>query len=322
MPLRRLALALRDPKHAFNYLKPAVRRTRRVEDLFAQIVPSMLVLDIGAAWFSHGRWRLFRMASNAHWVLIDPIEESLAYADAWPYPSKVSKVVTAAAASDGPLRLYLTNVATGSSTYRPSVPEAMKDRVGETGLAYFFPVQETIVDALSLQSILQDARPSLPIIMKLDTQGSELEIVRSAEEWLLDGTVVGVELEATLLATPLYEGVPHFWQIQEWFESIGWELLSIHVIEASPGGDRKASRSYAAECDAVFAPRRDRVGSLGEDACLALLCFYVANRLYSEAASLLSLSPSIQGLLATKGVDLNDLEAALRGRYRGRQGPK
>jgi len=309
---RRIALALKDPKFAVKYLSPKARRVRRTENFISKMVPPCLVIDIGAAWFAHGRWRLFKFAADARWVLIDPNVESLAYADSWPYPSTVTTVPVAVSSSDGPITLHVTNTPTGSSTYLPAVPEAMSERISQAGRDYFFPMRSTVVDALSLHTILADCHPRAPGLVKLDTQGSELDILQSVEPWLLDGSIVGVELEATLLACPLYEGVPHFWQIQAWFEGLGWELLSLHVIEAPAQGSMRDSRSYVAECDAVFAPRRDTAAQMNDSARTVLLSFYVANGLYAEAENLLESDDALRDALESRSVDVNHLRDLLR----------
>ena len=80
----------------------------------------------------------------------------------------------ALAGNEGPRTLYATNVPTGSSLLRPG-SEAGLDF---TPHDYFFPAREVIVQTRRLDGVLDEAGLARADALKLDTQGTELEILR------------------------------------------------------------------------------------------------------------------------------------------------
>ena len=298
-------------RYAKRYSRRSMQK-RSVERKFAPLVPESLVVDVGASHFPHVPWSLFREASKSHWILIDPNESSLEYVDRWGHPSSASKVPYAVAGRDGDMKLFATHVPTGSSSYEPVIPESMRDRLGPDAQKYFFPVTVREVPARSLPSILASFDSAQPCVVKLDTQGSEVDILRPLESWLTAGRVVGVELEASLLAVPIYSGSPRFWQAQEWMESLGFELLRLNVIEAPVEGTFRNSRSYPHECDAVFALRPDVASRLPTPARALLLAFYVANQLYGEALRMLETDRALSANLIADYADVDELQAVLK----------
>jgi FkbM family methyltransferase len=255
-------------------------RYSRIERLFKKITPQSLVIDIGASYFPHGEWKLFLESEACLWILIDPNSESLAYSEKWRYPSSHEKIPMAVGGIDSKRDFFITNVPTGSSLFKPKIPEGMRHRISPVVNDYFFPYETTSIEIKSLSSVIARWDIGQPRILKLDTQGSELEILQGVSDWIKKNFLIGVEVEASLLATPLYESVPKFHMVQAWLEDQGFELLAIDVINA---GFDKGHVTYPHECDAVFALRPDIASDLPIDGKLMLLCFYITNKLYQEA---------------------------------------
>jgi FkbM family methyltransferase len=208
--------------------------------------------------------------------------------------------------------LYVTNVDTGSSLLPPQISAAMQHRV--TNLDYFFPVVERQIETVTLAEVVRDEDEDAPVFVKLDTQGTELSILQGARALLEGHRIVGIEMEATLLAQPLMRGAGRFWQACEYLEGLGYELLDVKPIRAAGRGGRTALRyrTYLNECDAVFALRPD-VAAARPAACrVGLLLFYVANLLYEEALSALERDQQVATLLRERGCDTEALAALLR----------
>jgi hypothetical protein len=146
--------------------------------------------------------------------------------------------------------------------------------------------------------------------VKLDTQGTELSILQGAPELFKSQRIVGLELESTLLAEPLMQGSGKFWQVCEFLESQGFELLHIKPISAMPRSKRgfAAQNTYLNECDSVFALRRDIAANLPVEYRANLFAFYLTNLLYEEAAALLADDSAMKAFLRTRGFDVEALK--------------
>jgi hypothetical protein len=144
------------------------------------------------------------------------------------------------------------------------------------------------IDTLTLENVIQQLDIALPLVVKLDTQGSELDILKGAEESLRRHRIIGIEAECTLLAEPLMKGSGRFSEMIDFLEPLGFELLEIKPFQGprSHGNKSKAKR-YAAECDVIFALRRDVLDSLAVSARATALGFLISNEFFEEALSLL-----------------------------------
>jgi hypothetical protein len=131
-------------------------------------------------------------------------------------------------------------------------------------------------------------------VIKLDTQGSELSILLGSSELLSSNRIVGIEMESTMLAEPIMENSGKLADAVAALEAHGYELLSVRSIE---GGslygsrrkrfDRHRARRYVNECDAIFSLRRPVVETLPAQHRTALFGFYLTNRFFDEARSLI-----------------------------------
>lgn len=279
-------------------------RSRHFNDL-AIALPQVMCIDVGASHYPHTSWWLFLESPSTTWLAVEPIAETLDYLDRWPWRANVVPQEIGLSQIGGQQTLFVTNVETGSSLLRPVVEGAMKDRVVGASYEYFFPVTERVVETRSLLQLL-DGDPSKPLFIKLDTQGSELSILQSVVSADSNLEVIGIEIECSLLASPLYEGAPRLWDVANHLEPLGFELVSLDVLPRSPRRKISArSRNIPAECDAIFALRRDRMTTSPVESQVALFAFYLTNNLYGEALIALRTVPEIRLYLTNRGCDMS-----------------
>lgn len=285
-------------------------RSGRFNDLSIAL-PQVMCIDVGASHYPHTSWWLFLDSPSTTWLAVEPIKESLAYLEQWPWRASAVPATIGLSELGGQQTLFVTNVETGSSLLRPVVEGAMEDRSTGALREYFFPITERVVETRSLLQLL-DGEPSKPIFIKLDTQGSELSILRSVVSSESNIEVVGIEIECSLLASPLYEGSPRLWEVVSHLEPLGFELVSLDVFPRGPRRKISArSRNIPTECDAIFALRRDHITASPTESQAALLAFYVTNNLYGEALISLKTVPAIGSYLAERGCNVTALASEL-----------
>jgi FkbM family methyltransferase len=121
-----------------------------------------------------------------------------------------------------------------------------------------FAVERTCnVNTTTLDLAYSNEKINLPDILKLDTQGSELDILRNATEVLKTANLVEVEVEFV----ECYEGQPLFHQVIEYMMGQNFELLYLNRVL----GQRKQifkgpAKGQIIFGDALFARREDCLG--------------------------------------------------------------
>lgn len=286
-------------------------RRARLAPLICPGLPPSACIDVGASYYPHGKWRLLLESANTQWVAVEPNVANVGYVKQWPWPCSVQVVGTGLSETGGPQTLYVTNVDSGSSLLEPHVPPSMQHRF--TNLSYFFPVATRTIDTITLTDVLRSVDAGKPTFVKLDTQGTELSILAGADAALRTHQILGVELEATLLATPLMRGSGRFWEACRYMEELGYELLDLKLIRGPSrlGRNPPRGKTYLNECDAVFGIRQDLLGEMPADRAAALCAFYLCNDLYEDALALLEPGMAACTYLESRGCDLRGLRAAV-----------
>jgi FkbM family methyltransferase len=308
-----LGLAVRRliPQSAKNFLR---QRTLpwRVSRLLSPHLPASICVDVGASYYPHGKWLAFLNAPRTQWLAVEPNEANIGYIKSWGWPCRVAACTTGLSRDGGVQTLYVTNVDTGSSLLPPEITPSMKHRV--TDLAYLFPVTERRIETLTLVQALAGLSAIAPVFVKLDTQGTELSILQGAQPLFDVRRIVGIEMEATLLAQPVMKGSGKFWQACEYLEQQGFELLHIKPIAAvgRSGRVRAGRNTYLNECDAVFALRPDVIAGLSVEHRTSLMAFFLTNLFYEEALSLLERDAGVAGFLRAQGCGVDALVATLQ----------
>jgi FkbM family methyltransferase len=151
---------------------------------------------------------------------------------------KITAVEVALGSSSGSVPFFLTSDGHSSSLLRPA----------ET-LSQFFPGREfdsTIsVRRDTLDGVVAEEVLPLPDILKLDTQGYELEVLKGATRCLERAAFCVVE--CSYMRT--YEDAPLIWDVCAFFAQAGW--LNVGTSPSLNGPDSKP-----VQVDLVFASKR------------------------------------------------------------------
>jgi FkbM family methyltransferase len=165
----------------------------------------------------------------------------------------------------GPVRLRVTRNPALTSFFEPN--RAFIDAFPEADR--FDIVSEVEVQAGPLDDLFDAHHINDVDFLKVDTQGSELSIIRGASR-ILAGSGVGVEVEAEF--TPLYKGQPLFADVDSALRSLGYSLFDLRpcywkrLAGRELGGPKGqivwADALYLKDIDAV----KHSVQGLGSDA--------------------------------------------------------
>lgn len=296
---------------ARQFAKSFTRKAKLTQAL-SPCLPDAICIDVGASYYPHAKWYLLLESPQTQWIAVEPNKQNIAYIQQWAWASKVSACTTGLSKDGGRQTLYVTNVDSGSSLLEPVIPASMSRRV--LNFDYFFPVRPVDIETLTLPDTLKGRSTVFPIFVKLDTQGTELSILSGAEEWFRQRRVVGVELEATLLAQPIMQGSGKFWEATQYLESHGFELLHIDPIYGPSriGIKTPRGRTYINECDAIFALRQDVAAELSVEYRASLFAFYLTNKFCEEALLMLEADTPMGQFLAGRGCDLSTLKSTVR----------
>ena len=260
---------------------------KHLEQIVKPLCPTLTCIDIGASYFPHVNWELFKKMTSVNWVAVDPNVSNLGYASNWKYEASLIPVGDALSDSDGLKTLYITNTDSGSSLFKPIESRTRSYRSNHD---YFYPIKETSIYTKSLKRVLDEFTLKPPFFIKLDTQGSELSILKGIGEDNLNNNVIGIELEITLKAKPLYEGIPRFYDIHPFLENCGFELLSLNPLEIDlPRTNNTVSKKIRYplnECDAIFFMREDLIKKRDLNFKLAALIGYINYYFFGEALDL------------------------------------
>ena len=161
----------------------------------------------------------------------DPDEEECRRLEQQTGNSAAARFVPVALGSQaGPARLHLTAEPACSSLYPPDVG-LIETR---PALVVITPVGETDVDLVTLDAWTEREGVDRVDFVKLDTQGSELDILGGAERILERVRVIEVEVEFN----PIYEGQPLFGDVDGYLRAQGFVLWRLADLAhySLPGG--------------------------------------------------------------------------------------
>lgn len=254
---------------------------------FSPLISGVTCVDIGASHFAHNNWWLFLQSPSVHWLAIDPDSSTLDYINWWPWPCSVERVAVALGSSNEVRNLSITNVASGSSLL--PLHDALGDayRVTEAERSYFLPVSNRDLKTQGILELLNQQPIDRRFLLKLDTQGTEFELIRACNPMISKHRVVAIETEISLLHTPPYRGAPRLWDEVQKMETDGFELLLLDIHSKQASRRARGSRTIVSEADAVFVIRRDLALESDLSLRLQLLAVYFTYRLIDEALLLL-----------------------------------
>ena len=268
-----------------NFVKSKIRKYKLITQT-SKCLPEVTCIDVGASYYPHPAWECFRHSQKTTWVAVEPNHQNLKYIDHWKYPSKVFTVKNGLSQNGGEQTLYVTNTDSGSSLLKPIVPQGEEHRYD---LNYFFPVKEVKINTLTLSEVVTKYVKNTPVTIKLDTQGSEFMILKGLDTEFLKTNVACIEMEINMRARSAMSGASKFYEVQQYLESIGMELVKLKPIAGTmPSYSGKLKNEcFLNECDAVFFLRQDIAEAKGKEYLLTLVGLYVSYQFLSEAKHLI-----------------------------------
>jgi FkbM family methyltransferase len=206
------------------------RRGRRVRLPSATLNPSgplatslvgerITAIDVGAAGGPSAHWLPYLSVMEVDCFEPDAKECRRLQATA---PPNIHWFPVALAGTSGRRPFFVLKRATGSSLYPPN--EAILTSFSGDSYAGIREVIE--VDCLSLNDFLATHERPSPNLIKLDTQGSELEILSSLDDHEL-GALLFVEVEVEFLE--LYRGQPLFTDVDAFMTRNDFRLLDLRT---------------------------------------------------------------------------------------------
>lgn len=202
---------------------------------------SATVLDVGARWGAEGAWYALGPLGTLVGFEPDPEEHARLAASA----REGERFVAAAlGAVDGPATLHVTREPGCSSLLPPSADAIRRYPL----LEVMTPVKDVPVTLTRLDTWAASAGVTDVAFVKLDTQGTELDILRGAGA-LLD-RALALEIEVEFF--PLYEGQPLFGDVDVYLRSRGLALWRLsHLVHYGERGARPLARTDVAVFDGV-----------------------------------------------------------------------
>jgi FkbM family methyltransferase len=183
----------------------------------------LVMVDVGASYFLPDTWNVLFPLPSSRFVLFDPCSQNLAYAQGHP-AEKVLSIPSALAGKEGVCEFFLANMDSGSSLYPPMV---YKNRPAPNH-EYYFPLRVRDIEVTTLHRSLDLAGIDTIHAIKLDTQGSELDIVRGLDARRLSRLLL-VEMEVTLDSTPAYAGAAKLADVIPFFEAAGMRFVNTRI---------------------------------------------------------------------------------------------
>jgi FkbM family methyltransferase len=191
---------------------------RSLEDLLNQeLPPNEIWLDVGA----HLGENTFPAAADNPRLRVYAFEPNLRVASRLmgQLPNYVV-LPMAIAEHDGSSTFYLNRYSEGSSLL-PFVPEGLKEWVG----GEVFQVEAAFtVPTMRLDTFLNQAGIGKVAYLKIDTQGYDLSVVRSAGQRLPDIERISLEVQTSRI--PLYRGACRKEEVLSFLIDAGFELIS------------------------------------------------------------------------------------------------
>jgi len=147
----------------------------------------------------------------------------------------------------GTIPLYLTRKQQNSSCYLPN--RTLLDRFHNP--ARFEVRNETTIACRTLDDVLMEEDLTDVDFIKLDTQGSELEILKGATSTLSDA-VFGLEIEVSF--AEIYTGQPLFANVDLFIRQYGFNLIDLRTIswKRSVGASVGNSKGQLMHADALY----------------------------------------------------------------------
>lgn len=281
-------------------------RISKANALSMKFVPEIACIDVGASHFLHKRWIPAYQSLKTLIIAVDPNEWNLTYLDSIKIPARIIPFSKGLSREGGAETLFVTNVDTGSSLKNPSSSPTLHKRLGESLHHYLYPMKEVQVPTENLETLVNEHKIDSPIFIKLDTQGSELDILEGAESLFNSSQIVMVESEASLLRETIYDQATRLPELSQFMESKGFDLVDLKVFKSK--ADIKNGQGVLLECDATFVMGFERTLQSKLEVRLAVFYAYLLIGQKDLAQRLLSvdedLGQELLEVLSPKDLDI------------------
>lgn len=197
------------------------------QTLVAQVTDPILCIDAGARWGADQAFMALK--DEATIFCFDPDPEECARLQALEKSGKVHYVPLALSSDGSTLALHVTREPACSSVYPPD-PYL---HANYPGLGIIEPVALQLCNSVTVDGFLGDGKIGLLAWMKLDTQGSELDILRGAIGNLSKVSMIDIEVEFN----PLYVGQPVFSDVDQFLRAQGFSLWRLPLLAHYSMGD-------------------------------------------------------------------------------------
>lgn len=284
----------------------------------------LVAVDIGAAYGLPDTWQVLRR--SAFFYLIEPDRQACAFLPRYftQQETHTYKIIPVALSETGGVRkLYVANAPTGSSLLPPSTRLSGEYCEGD----YFYPLKIVPIETQTLAKVFNELNEQQNDLFKLDTQGTELEILRGLGSDRMN-RVLGVELEVGMPGA--YRGQAQLSEVQPFMLEHGLELLDLRlsrvhrpykndghyyckeVFKVPEDSPTIARRIW--EVDALFCKIPDPLlESKDEAAIRKLIVVYCTYRFFSEAYHLVEKAENINIFSELQANGLRDLIVAWHG---------
>ena len=280
------------------------KKNRRKSQLIS-LMNNIVLVDVGASYFFPESWKLPLASLNNRVISIDPNENNLNYVK-YVKEMKVKIVTKAVGQKKEKRKFYKTNIDSGSSLYAPELKESHKLKMERDLEFYFFPFEIQNIETISLSDAIGEIKKNETIWIKLDTQGSELEILTGATNILKSNKVVAIELEASLLSEPIMKGSCRFHQIIDFMDAHNFELTLFKPIYSQSHQSMirtRIKRGYLNECDVLFTPKLSNFSAWDLDRKISLFAVYVSYGLVELAFRVVSRDAELSDFLTQKRLE-------------------
>lgn len=178
----------------------------------------MTVVDVGSAGGLNPRWQAYAPLLSA--ILFEP-RDSAASGQLGRNCTRVYPV--ALGANEEQSKLHLTAMPNMSSLLPPHPDLSRYRKKGRHSI-----VENVVPMPLQRLDSLAAKDGFAPDILKIDTQGSELDVLRGSDK-VLASSVVCAEVEVSFFER--YKGQPLFADIQSFLGNRGFELIELHRLK-------------------------------------------------------------------------------------------
>lgn len=235
------------------------------------------LLDVGASYFLPDTWKIASLIPSTSIILVDPNGNNLTYAQN--LKCQTFCIKSAVAEQAGWRTLYLSNVDSGSSLY----PPLARIKLGSVDKnPYFYPLTLKKIQVSTLQHELNIINLQQIDAIKLDTQGSELEIIKGLDHDRLKEVQL-IEIEVSLENPPIYQGASTLKEVLEYLEPLGFSLINIRL--SRPKQIIKNDLPIPNECDALFFRSRNTFDEEIKDKNLLIRRLALLNLYYIYSAA-------------------------------------